>query len=114
MGFSFRATPTREKLMVLRFIDEATKYHTDQIIREGKVNNYSDLGNCDAQDPIKAISEWARYMRHPSCFHVDEEGCFHSEQFKEYRGLNTVCKHMAAGEAHWQHGVVERHVGTFR
>ena len=69
--------------MVLHFIDEASTYHTAKIIREGQVNNYSDLGNCDASDLIEAIAEWARYMSHPSCFHVDEEGCFHSEQCKE-------------------------------
>ena len=85
-----------------------------QNIREGRVNNYSDLGNCDAADLIAAIAEWARYMRHPSCFHVDEEGCAHSEQFKEYCGLNTVYIKMAAREAHWKNGVVERHIGTFR
>merc|ERR1712069_23252 len=85
-----------------------------QIIREGKVNNYSDLGNCDAQDLIKAISEWARYTRRPSCFHVDEEGCFHSEQFKDYCGLKAIAVKMSAGEAHWQNGIVERRIGTFR
>ena len=100
--------------MVLHFIDEASKYHTANIILEGTVNNYSDLGNCDASDLIEAIAEWARYMSHPSCFHVDEEGCFHSEQFKDYCGLKSIEVNMAAGEAHWQNGIVERHIGTFR
>ena len=50
----------------------------------------------------------------PSCFHVDEEGCVHSEQFKEYCGLKSIEVNMAAGEAHWQNGIVERHIGTFR
>ena len=53
-------------------------------------------------------------MSHPSCFHVDEEGCFHSEQFKDYCGIMSVEVKMAAGEAHWQNGIVERHIGTFR
>ena len=35
---------TRETLMVLHFIDEASTYHTAKIIREGRANNYSDLG----------------------------------------------------------------------
>ena len=60
--------------MVLHFIDEASTYHIAKIIREGQVNNYYDLGNCDASDLIEAIAEWARYMSHPSCVHVDEEG----------------------------------------
>ena len=71
--FSYHTTPERAKLIVLRFIDEASRYHTAKIIREGRINNYSDLGNCDASDLIAAIAEWSRYMRHPSCFHVDEE-----------------------------------------
>ena len=82
MGFRYHTTPIREQLMILHFIDEASKYHTAKIIRQGRCNNYSDLGNCDAADLIVAISEWARYMTHPVCFHVDEEGCAHSEQFK--------------------------------
>ena len=68
MDFSYHTTPNRERLWVLHFIDEASKYHKAKIIREGKVNNYSDLGNCDASDLIEAIAEWARYMSHPSCF----------------------------------------------
>ena len=83
MDFSYHTTPDNVKLMVLHFIDEASKYHTAKIVRKGKVQNYSDLGNCDASDLIAETSEWARYMSNPSCFHVDEEGCFHSEQFKD-------------------------------
>ena len=82
MGFSYHPTPSREQLMVLHFIDEASKYHTAKTIREGQVQNYSDLGNCDASDLITAIAEWARFFTHPACFHVDEEGCLHSEHFK--------------------------------
>ena len=114
MDLSYHTTPDNMKLMVLHFIDEASKYHTAKIIRECRVQNYSDLGNCDASDLIDAISEWARYMSHPNCFHVDEEGCFHSEQFKDYCGIKPIEVKMAAGEAHWQNGIVERHIGTFR
>ena len=60
--------------MILHFIGEASKYHTTTIIREGKVNNYSELGNCDAPYLIEAIAEWTRYMQHPESCHVDEEG----------------------------------------
>ena len=114
MDFSFHTTPNHEKLMVLHFIDEASRYHTAKIIKEGKCTNYSDLGNCQASELIDTISEWARYMAHPVRFHVDEEGCFHSEKFKEYCGVKSIEIKMAAGEAHWQNGVVERHIGTFR
>ena len=39
MDFSYHTTPSKDKLMVLHFIDEASNYHTAKIIREGKVNN---------------------------------------------------------------------------
>ena len=114
MDFSYHTTPDNVKLMVLHVIDEASKYHTAKIVRKGKVHNYSDLCNCDASDLIDAIGEWTRYLGHPTCFHVDEEGCFHSDLFKEYCGIKAIEVKMAAGEAHWQNGIVERHIGTFR
>ena len=97
--------------MIIQFVDEASKYH---VLRQARCLNYSDLGNCDARELIAAISEWARYMSHPSCFHVDEEGCFHSDEFNEYCGVKSIEVNMAAGEEHWQNGIVERHIGTFR
>ena len=76
--------------MVLQFIDEASRYYTAKIVEEGRCVQYSDLGNCQASELIDAISEWARYMAHPVRFHVDEEGCFHSEKFKEYSGAKSI------------------------
>ena len=100
MGFSYHTTPNREQLMVLHFIDEASTFHVANIVRQGRVAQYSDLGNCDASDLVTAIAEWARYFTHPACFHVDEEGCFHSELFKECCGVKSIEIKMAAGEAH--------------
>ena len=73
MDLSFHTTPSHDKLMILHFIDEASKYHTAKLIKQARCSNYSDLGNCESKELIAAISEWARYMSHPSCFHVDEE-----------------------------------------
>ena len=76
--------------MIIHFVDEASKYHVAKIIIQARCPRYSDLGNCDAKELIAAISEWSRYMSHPSCFHVDEEGCFHSDEFKEYCGVKSI------------------------
>ena len=54
VGFSFHPTPSSEKLMILHFIDEASRYHTAKIIKQGRCNNYSDLGNCQASELIDA------------------------------------------------------------
>ena len=100
--------------MVLHFIDESSKYHTAKIIRQARCQTYSDLGKRAAKGLVASIPEWPCYMCNPAWFHVDGEGCFHSEQFKDYCGLKTIEVKMAAGEAHWQHGIVESHIGSFR
>ena len=98
--------------MVPRFIDGASKFHTAKIIRQARCHTYSALGNCPANYLITANSEWSRYMCHRACFHVDEEGYFHSEQFKDNCGPKTIKVKMSAGGAHWQTVVAERHIGT--
>ena len=100
MDLSFHTTPKGEKMMILHFVDEASRYHTAKIIKEGRCQNYHELGNCLADELIDAILEWARYMGNPQRFHVDEEGVFHSEKFKEYCGIKAIEVKMAAGEAH--------------
>ena len=82
MDFSYHTTPNSEQLMVLHFIDEASKCHVAKIIRHESIAQYPDLGNCGASDLVTAIAEWTCYFTHPACFHVDEEGCFHSEFFQ--------------------------------
>ena len=81
MDISFHSTPTGEKLTILHFIDEASRFHIAKVLREGKCNDYNAIGNCEAEDLIGAIVEWARYMQHLVCFHVDEEGIFLSDRF---------------------------------
>ena len=71
-GFKLSHHSQPRKLMILHFVDESSKYHTANILRQARCSTYSDLGNCDAKELIAAISEWARYMAHPSCLHVDE------------------------------------------
>ena len=99
MDLSFHSMENNVKLMILHFIDEASRYHTAKIIKEGWCSAYSELGNCQADELIDAIAEWARYMAHPVRFHVDEEGVFHSEKFREYCGVKAIEIKMAAGEA---------------
>ena len=60
------------------------------------------------------LQEWFRYFQHPQKFHTDGEGVFDSEEFKEFCGSKHIESIMCAGQAHWQNGIVERHIGTFR
>ena len=53
-------------------------------------------------------------MGYPPRFHVDSEGCFKGDDFLQYCSDHSIQISMCAGRAHWQHGVVERHVGVFK
>ena len=92
--------PNGVKLMILQFIDEASKYHAANILRQARCANYANLGKCDAKELIAAATEWARYMDHPACFHAGKEGCFHSEECMAYCGVKLIEINMADGEAH--------------
>ncbi len=59
--------------MTRHFVDEASRYHTATTIEQRRCSNFSELGNCEAQELIAAISEWAHGMSHPTCFDADEE-----------------------------------------
>ena len=39
---------------------------------------------------------------------------FIQKKVNEYCGVKSIGINMAACEAHWQNGIVERHIGTFR
>ena len=53
-------------------------------------------------------------MQFPKGLKCDEASCFHGESWMDYLSKHHVQTTMAAGEAHFQNGVVERHIGTFR
>ena len=98
--------------MTIYIIDDSSKYHTTNTLRQARCSKYSDPGNCDSKE-LLAISEWARYMAHPLCSHVDEEDVPIQRGCKEYYGVNSIELKVAAGEAHWHTGIVERHIGAF-
>ena len=45
--------------------------------------------------------------------HCDDEGVI-SIAFKEWCNQRSIHIRPCAGEAHWQHGIVERHIGTLK
>ena len=53
-------------------------------------------------------------MQFPKRLKCDEEGCFTGDKWMDYLSKHNVQTTMAAGEAHFQNGVVERHIQTFR
>ena len=99
--------------MVINLIDEACKCHVACVVRRGFCH-YNELGNCDAQDLLSALSEWTRYLPCPRTIHIDEEGVFNSDEFKEWCQNRPITLTNCAGEAHWQDGIVERHIQTLK
>ena len=99
--------------MVLNMIDEACRYHVAKVVRRGFVK-YSELGNCLPQDVIGVLTEWLRYLPAPRIIHVEEEGVCNSDELKDLLNHRSINMKNCAGEAHWQIGIVERHIQTLK
>ena len=72
------------------------------------------LGNADAEDVMEGLQDWLRWMASPKRIHVDADGIFTSGKLADFcsrRGIRVI---VVGGEAHWQLGVVERHIGTLK
>ena len=70
-----------------------------------------ELGNLTAIDYIEAVRvNWFRFARAPAVIRVDSEGAFKSHEFRELCAARGIEVQMAAGEAHWQIGIVETHI----
>ena len=78
------------------------------VLKEGEP---SELGNLTAMDYIEAVRmDWFRFARAPAVIRVDSEGAFKSHEFREWCAARGIAVQMAAGEAHWQIGIVETQI----
>ena len=53
-------------------------------------------------------------MKPPKVIHCDDERVFSSDEFKAWCNQRSIQIRPCAGEAHWQNGIVERHIGTLK
>jgi len=99
--------------LLLHMIDEASKFHVIRVVKEGEVDHDNALGNITAERLVDILKEsWFRYFQTPAVIHTDSEGVFKSNHFLQAcneKGIRVVT---TAGEAHWQLGIVERHIKT--
>eukprot|EP00974_Lingulodinium_polyedra_P111446 10779272-Lingulodinium_polyedra.AAC.1 len=51
-------------------------------------------------------------MGNPKRWRVDQEGCFQEDSFMSWCGKHHINIAVVAGAAHWQNGVVDRHIQT--
>ena len=58
--------------------------------------------------------DWLRFMLSPKRIHVDADGVFTSGRLAEFCARRNIRIVVCGGEAHWQLGVVERHIGTLK
>ena len=92
----------------MNIIDEASRFHVALVLKEGEP---SELGHLTAMDCIEAVRmNWFRFARAPAVIRVDSEGAFKSHEFREWCAARGIEVQMAAGEAHWQIGIVETHI----
>ena len=77
-----------------------------QMLRAGK-RERGDLTSDSSQFMV-------RYFGHPLRIHVDADGVLNSQFFKKYEGNRHSVIYPCAGEAHWQTGLIERHIQTHK
>jgi len=113
VSFFRRTEEDKKTAMLLHLVDEASKFHVVKVIREGIADTDNALGNLKARELVDELrNSWFRYFQTPQTIHTDSEGVFRSDEFKDLcnqRGIRIIT---TAGEAHWQLGVVERHIRT--
>ena len=84
-------------------------------MRYNEKDEASILGNINAQSLIDHFQHsWVRYFGYPKRIHVDADGVFNSNFFKQHVGSHHVIIYPCAGEAHWQNGLIERHIQTHK
>jgi len=96
-------------------IDEASKFHVVKVVRENTGQLGESLGNINVTELLQALKDnWFRYFQSPMKIHCDSEGVFNSQQFLSWCGQKGIRVATTAGEAHWQLGIVERHIATLQ
>ena len=98
------------------FICEASRWHIGKVIKQSfEAASDEALGNADADDVLEALqNDWLRWMCTPKRIHVDADGVFTSGKIAEFCARRHIRIIVCGGEAHWQLGIVERHIGTFK
>ena len=120
IDMAYHDLPEVCQALVIHFIDEASWFHITDLVREGVINNQSKdqrsvLGNVNQITLLQCHhNSWIRYFGHSTCMRVDADGVFNSESFKDYIGNHHTVLYPCAGEAHWQIGLVERHIQTHK
>ena len=94
--------------IIVNIIDEASSFHVALVLTESEP---SELGKLTTMDYIEAVRmNWIRFARAPAVIRMDSEGAFKSHEFREWCAARGIEVPMAAGEAHWQIGIVENHI----
>ena len=111
----FKAPSRSKKSLLLHMIDEASKQHIARVIKEGDFDESADKtssGNITVGELLPELKTWMRFYGAPKIIHCDSEGVFNSQVFLEWCNSKSIGVITCAGEAHWQLGIVERHIAT--
>jgi hypothetical protein len=99
--------------MLLHMVDEASRFHACVVLKQGFFDSDQAMGNVDAALLVSTLKEtWLRYFLTPKRIHCDSESVFRSNLFLDFCGERNIRVVQCAGEAHWQLGLVERHIKT--
>lgn len=79
---AYHNLPEGRHALVIHFVDEASRFHIEDIIRGGTFASTdkdarSVLGNVSQRDLLNRYhNSWVRYFGHPQRIHVDADGVF--------------------------------------
>ena len=115
IDFSYRKLANDKRFLVANFICEVSQFHIGVVLREAFVDSEEALGNADADLLLEAFqNNWLRWMHSPKRIHVDAGGVFTAGKLAEFCARRHIRIIVCGGEAHWQLGIVERHIGTLK
>ena len=106
MDFSFHDYHGQQ-FLVLHFVDEASRFHHATVV--GVCPEH-----CTSERLVELIGQWTTFMNYPARWHVDSEGCFKGDAFIALCSKHNIKIAVCAGQAHWQNGMVERHIDVFK
>ena len=88
-------------------MDEASRFHHATVV--GLCPE-----NCTSERLVELVGSWTTFMGYPARWHVDSEDCFKGDAFIKLCSDHDIEVAMCAGQARWQNGMVERHIGVFK
>lgn len=93
-------------------VDECSRLCIDPEIDTKNVKQAFNVSAAQVQKLY--LDHWHSHYGEPLRLHTDPEGAFRGKQLLDFFRESGIFHDVAAGEDHWQNGIVERTIGSVR